>query len=75
VTIDKLGLNDIIYFKNGCGGTTHPVYRDIADVLYPNNTADTLEGPWEVSTDDKMKIGTVCKQGTDECVSWTLRKC
>jgi len=75
IVISELGMNDKFWFKNKCGGKTRFVQNHIAQVLEPDNTSDTLGGPWTVSTDADMTRAEVCKQGTSECVSWELKKC
>merc|ERR1712176_156840 len=66
--ITALGTNDMLRFQNSCGNTYVAVGTKIAAVLEPDNTSGSLEGPWEVTVDEAMTTGTVCRPSTDECL-------
>merc|ERR1712157_3494 len=71
--ITALGTNDVLRFQNSCGNIYVGVGSKIAAVLEPDNTSGSLEGPREVTVDEAMTTGTVCRPSTDECLSWALK--
>lgn len=74
--IDDLTMNDAIQFKNKCGWTTKWAAKHVAKVLEPENTSNTLGGPWEVWTNTEMTKAYIRKQAEpSKQLEWNLKTC